>query len=89
MSAHLCHWPKCPVKVHPSLWGCSKHWFMLPIQIRDAILREYRPGQEITKTPSERYVVVAALAQLWIKDPGYVQGFFKSDLTKRTHETKP
>jgi len=32
---------------------------MLPKKLRDAIWREYVPGQEITKTPSDAYVLVA------------------------------
>jgi hypothetical protein len=66
MIAHHCHWPGCGVIVPPRLWGCKKHWFMLPKNIRDAIWRAYVPGQEISKTPSHSYIRVAREAQDWI-----------------------
>ena len=49
------------------MWGCAEHWFKLPKVLSDAIWREYRPGQEITKTPSARYIAVATLVQGWIQ----------------------
>jgi hypothetical protein len=64
--SHKCHWPGCPKEVPPSMWGCKAHWFKLPKQLRDAIWAEYVPGQEITKTPSARYVATAAIVQGWI-----------------------
>ena len=63
---HTCHWPGCAREVPPKLWGCREHWYQLPKALRDAIWREYRPGQEITKTPSPRYIAVAVLVQGWI-----------------------
>ncbi len=50
---------------------------MLPRGIQAAILRAYRPGQEITKTPSREYLQAAHAAQDWIrkhKAPAPVQG---------------
>jgi hypothetical protein len=44
------------------MFACRAHWFALPPKIRSAIWREYRPGQEITKTPSLRYLAVQRLA---------------------------
>lgn len=44
------------------MWGCREHWFGLPKKIRDAIWREYRPGQERDKQPSYRYLAVQRLA---------------------------
>ena len=61
---HQCHWPTCETEVPPKMWGCKKHWFMLPKRIRDVIWATYVPGQEITKTPSEEYLVAAFIAQL-------------------------
>lgn len=61
---HICHWPTCESSVPPKMWGCRKHWFMLPKAIRDAIWLTYKPGQEITKTPSENYLKVAFAADL-------------------------
>lgn len=60
---HTCHWPGCELEVPPKLWGCAKHWFRLPKKLRDEVWRTYVPGQEITKTPSAGYCVVAIKVQ--------------------------
>jgi hypothetical protein len=52
--------------VAPRLWGCRKHWYMLPKKLRDAIWNAYVPRQEITKTPSPAYIQVAREVQEWI-----------------------
>lgn len=67
ITPHHCHWPNCYVEVPPQMWGCKRHWFMLPQPIRNAIWKNYRPGQEITKAPSLAYIVAARDAQDWIK----------------------
>lgn len=64
--AHTCHWPGCDAAVPPATWGCRKHWYLLPRQLRSAIWRAYRPGQEISKTPSRDYIDVARQVQEWI-----------------------
>lgn len=48
------------------MWGCKPHWFALPKHIRDDIWATYRPGQEVTKTPSAEYISAAKAAQEWI-----------------------
>jgi len=50
------------------MWGCSTHWRKLPEHLRKAIWRAYVPGQEITKTPSKKYIEVAHTVQKWIVD---------------------
>ena len=67
-AAHLCHWPGCPVEVPPRMWGCQPHWFRLPKRLRDEIWAAYMPGQEVTKSPTRRYVEVAREVQQWISD---------------------
>lgn len=64
---HTCHWTNCAKEVPPSMWGCKNHWFRLPKIIRDRIWATYKSGQEITKTPSASYLVVARGAQKWIE----------------------
>lgn len=64
---HHCHWPDCPEQVPPALWGCKKHWYRLPQQLRAKIWATYVPGQEKTMTPSQAYVTVAREVQDWIK----------------------
>ena len=68
--AHTCHWPGCKRQVPPAMWGCRDHWYALPRNIRNAIWRTYRPGQEITATPSEAYLRAAEAAQEWIRTQG-------------------
>jgi len=41
---------------------CRPHWFKLRAITRNAIWREYRPGQEVDKNPSRRYMAVQRLA---------------------------
>lgn len=64
---HFCHWPGCPVQVPPKLWGCKYHWFKLPVSLRNEVWATYKPGQEVTKTPSPSYLHVARQVQDWIK----------------------
>ena len=65
---HTCHWPGCRKQVPPALWGCKKHWYMLPANIRSLIWAAYKPGQEKTMTPSVSYIEAAEKAQQWIKE---------------------
>ena len=71
--SHTCHWTGCKRQVPPKLWGCNNHWYTLPKDLRDRIWATYRPGQEITKTPSDAYLAVAAEVQQWIKEHGEVR----------------
>lgn len=66
-SGHICHWPGCTKKVPAVMWGCKKHWYMLPVKIRSEIWRSYQPGQEIMKNPTETYLKAAKKAQDWIQ----------------------
>jgi hypothetical protein len=63
---HHCHWPGCTVPVPPKMWGCRDHWFKLPKHLRDKIWQAYRPGQEVTKTPSPEYVAAAREVREWV-----------------------
>jgi len=49
------------------MWGCREHWFKIPKTLRDRIWATYRPGQEITKTPSVEYIEAAKAVQEWIR----------------------
>lgn len=64
--SHTCHWPGCPKRVAPAQWGCKLHWYMLPHTLRNRIWGAYEIGQEVSKTPSEKYIKVAKEAQDWI-----------------------
>jgi len=65
---HTCHWPGCTMQVPPAMWGCRPHWYALPIGLRRAIWRAYRPGQEKDLRPSDEYLKVAREVQLWIAE---------------------
>jgi len=60
--SHLCHAHGCQKPVPPSMLFCRPHWFKLRAITRNAIWREYRPGQEVDKNPSRRYMAVQRLA---------------------------
>lgn len=62
MSHHTCHAHECPMLVPPRLFMCLPHWRSLAKVTRDAVWREYRPGQEIRKNPSLRYLAVQRFA---------------------------
>jgi hypothetical protein len=53
---HTCHAHGCEVRVPPKMFMCKRHWFSLRKPMRDAIWREYRPGQEDDKRASTRYM---------------------------------
>lgn len=63
---HHCHWTGCDKQVPPAMWGCTKHWYALPTDLRARIWRAYRPGQEADGRPSESYITVAREVQAWI-----------------------
>jgi hypothetical protein len=58
-SEHFCHARRCDIPVPPSQFACRRHWFMLPKRLRDRIWAMYRPGQEVTKDPSDAYLAAA------------------------------
>lgn len=60
--AHRCDATGCRAIVAPSMWGCDRHWSMVPPALRVAILRYYRPGQEQDKKPSTQYMRAARAA---------------------------
>lgn len=63
---HTCHWPGCNRQVPPAMWGCKPHWFALPKSLRDRIWTTYKPGQEVSMSPSDSYMEAARAVQQWI-----------------------
>ncbi len=55
--SHHCHAKGCSVLVPPKMLMCYRHWKMVPRPLQNEIWRTYRPGQEISKTPSDEYLV--------------------------------
>lgn len=56
MDGHTCPAPGCTRSLPPRLLMCRSHWFALPKPLRDAVWREYRPGQERDHKPSADYL---------------------------------
>jgi hypothetical protein len=65
---HRCHWPGCELQVPPAMWGCRRHWYKLPHDIRQQIWATYRTGQEIDRKVSAAYIDAARAAQEWISE---------------------
>lgn len=59
---HFCHALGCKVEVPPKLLMCLRHWRMVPKDLQARVWRTYRPGQEITKDPTEEYLEAADTA---------------------------
>lgn len=66
--AHSCHATDCTKTVPPSMWGCKKHWFMVPYAIRQKVWATYRPGQEDTMSPSRAYLEAAKAAVIAVAE---------------------
>lgn len=60
--AHKCHATGCTENVKPAMWGCRRHWFMVPKRIRDRVWSTYRAGQEDDWKPSRSYLLAARAA---------------------------
>jgi hypothetical protein len=56
---HVCHVPGCMTPVKPDKLMCRADWALVPDLMRQAVYATYRPGQEVTKSPSREYVRVA------------------------------
>jgi hypothetical protein len=48
--------------VPPRLLMCLTHWRLVPRSKQIAVYKAYRPGQEVTKDPSEEYLAAAKAA---------------------------
>jgi len=60
--SHHCHATNCKVEVPPEMWGCRKHWYMVPAWLRRLIWANYRVGQCDDYNPSDAYLKVAKAA---------------------------
>lgn len=63
---HHCHATGCTTTVPPEMWGCKKHWFMLPSAIRKRIWASYRSGQCDDMNPSREYCLAARDAVVFV-----------------------
>lgn len=66
--SHQCHAAGCQASVPPKLMMCKKHWYMLPMLMRSAIWKHYRPGQEDDKRITKEYSEAAQKAIKYLAD---------------------
>jgi len=66
--SHTCHATGCTTPVPPALWGCARHWRMVPVAIRRAIWTFYRSGQESDWQPSKEYLRAARAAVIAVAE---------------------
>jgi hypothetical protein len=60
---HLCHATGCETATPPRWFMCKPHWRLVPPNLRDAVWRTYRPGQELDKLPSREYLEAVRAAR--------------------------
>lgn len=60
--SHLCHAKGCKAQVPPRLLMCARHWAMVPKDLQQKVWKHYRPGQEIDKSPTAKYLRAAQKA---------------------------
>ena len=67
---------------------CREHWFSLSKPLRDAIWKEYQPGQEQTKRPSIRYLAVQqrAIGELVFKPNDEAAAVLAAPYLLRSHK---
>lgn len=58
--SHTCHAMNCETAVPPKMWGCQKHWAMVPPDLQAQLWDTYRHGQERRGNPSPAYLRAAA-----------------------------
>lgn len=61
-NTHTCHALGCEKIVQPKLLMCARHWRMVPTRLQLAVWTYYKPGQEVSKTPSREYLTATANA---------------------------
>jgi hypothetical protein len=60
-----CQWPGCEELVPVYWWGCDRHWFALPLDLRRDIWRTFRP---YAPKHSNAYLSAEWEAQVWIQE---------------------
>ncbi len=63
---HKCPWPLCVARVDADLWGCKRHWYLIPPPLRRALWEAYRPGQSAA-TASPEYLAAAGAIDTWVR----------------------
>lgn len=65
---HVCHALCCKTQVPPRMLMCLRHWRKVPKNLQQEIWKQYRPGQEIDKKPTLRYIATALSAIFAVAD---------------------
>lgn len=66
---HHCHWPGgCKVITAAAQYCCRDHWYRIPLGLRNKIWAAYRQGQEVSKTPTRRYIEVVREVEAWYQE---------------------
>ncbi|MGF6636797.1 hypothetical protein OKW39_003948 [Paraburkholderia sp. MM6662-R1] len=65
---HRCPWPGCGQIVPRNTWGCRRHWYVLPNDLRAWIGRAYRQGIARGEHPSRSYRDAHRAALEWIRE---------------------
>lgn len=65
---HTCHYPSCTRQVPPAKMCCAPHWKLLPRELQQRIWLTFRPGQEVTFTPSREYLAAARAAEEFFRE---------------------
>lgn len=77
-SMHACGYPGCQKPVLQTKLACIEHWFSLPVNVREALWREYREAElagEVKETHRHQAVRAVALAH-WVfqaEDPNAIE----------------
>lgn len=66
---HRCHFPGgCDKLTAAAQFCCTHHWRMIPRHLQRKIWAAYRPGQEVDKSPTARYMEVMREVKDWWLD---------------------
>lgn len=65
---HTCHAVECEVVVSPQILMCRRHWFMVPLKLRNRVWATYQDGQCDTFDPTSAYCQAAKAAVIAVAE---------------------
>lgn len=66
--AHICHAIACERYVPPQMLMCRKHWFTVPLALRNRVWATYQDGQCDTLDPTSDYCKAAKAAVIAVAE---------------------
>jgi len=66
--AHTCHAVGCECIVPPTMLMCRRHWFSVPLKLRDKVWATYQDGQCDGLDPSSVYCQAAKAAVIAVAE---------------------